>query len=166
MLDPPTVNEALDLENIEFEVNSAVITAAGQADLQKAVEFFSSYELSASIEGHTDTDGSTPANQDLSEQRAAAVKDFLVAAGLMPIDLPQPDSVKPNRSPMRMVMRTRLQADESKSSSAKSDQSRFNWLVPRESIRGIRPVPDRSPDRLGDVDRGSDQGRSNRVGHR
>jgi len=82
VLDPPTVNEALNLENIEFEVNSAVITAPGQAELQKAVDFFSSNELSASIEGHTDTDGGTPANQDLSEARAAAVKDFLVAAGL------------------------------------------------------------------------------------
>ena len=83
VLEVPTVNEALGIENIEFEVNSAVITGAGQAELQKAVDFFTANgDARASIEGHTDTDGSAELNQTLSEDRAAAVKDFLVAAGL------------------------------------------------------------------------------------
>ncbi len=83
VLDVPTVNTALGLENIEFEVNSAIITGPSQAELQKAVDFFTANtDARASIEGHTDTDGGAESNQTLSEDRAAAVKDFLVAAGL------------------------------------------------------------------------------------
>lgn len=83
VLTPPTVNEVLGLENIEFEVNSAVITAAGQAELLKAVEFFAANPtLEASIEGHTDTDGPEVQNLILSEERAESVKTFLVENGL------------------------------------------------------------------------------------
>lgn len=80
---PPTVNEVVGLENIEFEVNSAVITAAGQAELQKAIEFFTaSSGVGARIDGHTDTDGDEALNLDLSERRAEAVKQFLVDNGV------------------------------------------------------------------------------------
>lgn len=83
VLTPPTVNEVIGLENIEFEVNSDVITAAGQAELQKAVAFFTeSANTSALIEGHTDTDGPDADNLDLSERRAASVKQFLVDNGI------------------------------------------------------------------------------------
>jgi len=80
VLDPPTINEVLDLDNIEFEVNSAVITAAGQAELQRAVEFFTENEgVTARIEGHTDTDGGDEANLALSQARAESVLAFLGA---------------------------------------------------------------------------------------
>lgn len=80
---PPTVNEVVGLENIEFEVNSAVITAAGQAELQKAIDFFTSNPgVGARIDGHTDTDGNDALNLDLSERRAEAVKQFLVGNGV------------------------------------------------------------------------------------
>ncbi len=83
VLTPPTVNEVIGLENIEFEVNSAVITAAGQAELQKAVAFFTeSANTSALIEGHTDTDGAEADNLDLSQRRADSVKQFLVDNGI------------------------------------------------------------------------------------
>jgi len=36
-------------------------------------------ELRISIEGHTDSDGDDALNLDLSDQRAAAVKDYLVS---------------------------------------------------------------------------------------
>jgi outer membrane protein OmpA-like peptidoglycan-associated protein len=39
-------------------------------------------ELSIQSEGHTDTTGSAELNQRLSEQRAAAVRDFLISQGL------------------------------------------------------------------------------------
>lgn len=80
---PPTVNEVVGLENIEFEVNSAVITAAGQTELQKAVDFFETTpNVGARIDGHTDTDGPAELNLDLSERRAEAVKQFLVDNGV------------------------------------------------------------------------------------
>ncbi len=83
ILTPPTVNEVLGLENIEFEVSSAVITAAGQAELQKAVAFFTENEaVNALIEGHTDTDGSEEGNLALSQARAEAVQQFLIDNGI------------------------------------------------------------------------------------
>ncbi len=83
VLQPPTVNEVIGLENIEFEVNSANITASGQAELQKAIAFFTeNAEARALIEGHTDTDGDDAANLDLSQRRADAVKTFLVDNGI------------------------------------------------------------------------------------
>jgi len=83
LLTPPTVNEVIGLENIEFEVSSAVITAAGQDELQKAVAFFAEQEgVNAVIEGHTDTDGSEEGNLTLSQSRAEAVLGYLVDNGI------------------------------------------------------------------------------------
>ncbi|MFT7473770.1 MAG: outer membrane protein OmpA-like peptidoglycan-associated protein [Verrucomicrobiales bacterium] len=83
ILTPPTVNEVLGLENIEFEVSSATITAGGQEELLKAVAFFAESEsVNAVIEGHTDTDGTTEGNLELSQARADAVMAFLVENGI------------------------------------------------------------------------------------
>lgn len=83
ILTPPTVNEVIGLENIEFEVSSAVITPAGQEELQKAVAFFTEQEgVNAVIEGHTDTDGSEEGNLALSQARAESVLAFLVENGV------------------------------------------------------------------------------------
>lgn len=82
VLTPPTVNQALGLDNIEFEVASATITQAGQDTLQLAVDFFSSNTANAVIEGHTDTDGSEEGNLELSQARAESVLAFLVSNGL------------------------------------------------------------------------------------
>ena len=80
ILEPPTVNEVIGLENIEFEVGSATITAAGEEELQKAVAFFTDNEgVNAVIEGHTDTDGPEESNLALSQARADSVLAFLVA---------------------------------------------------------------------------------------
>ncbi len=83
ILTPPTVNEVIGLENIEFEVGSANITAAGQEELQKAVAFFTENEgVNSAIEGHTDTDGSEESNLALSQARAESVLAFLVDNGI------------------------------------------------------------------------------------
>lgn len=83
LLEPPTVNEVIGLENIEFEVSSAVITPAGEEELQKAVAFFTENEdVNAVIEGHTDTDGSEEGNLSLSQARAESVLAFLVLNGV------------------------------------------------------------------------------------
>jgi len=83
ILEPPSINQVLDLENIEFEVSSATITAAGQETLQAAVTFFTEMpNVNAVVEGHTDTDGTDEVNQELSQARAQSVVNFLVANGL------------------------------------------------------------------------------------
>ncbi len=82
VLVPPTVNEAIGLDNIEFEVSSTVITPAGIAVLNQAVEFFESNDSNAVIGGHTDTDGGDGENLALSQGRAESVLAFLIEAGL------------------------------------------------------------------------------------
>ena len=83
ILEPPTINQILELETIQFEVISATITPAGQTELGRALEFLEEMpELQVTIEGHTDTDGEADANLALSERRANAVRDFLIAGGI------------------------------------------------------------------------------------
>ena len=83
VLDPPTLNQVLDLENIEFDQSQATITPAGQATLQRAVDFFTANPgANAAINGHTDTDGSDELNAELSQARADSVRQFLIDAGL------------------------------------------------------------------------------------
>ena len=83
VLQPPSVNEALDLGNITFETLSNLLTPAGITELDRAVEFFNENpDVNAVIEGHTDTDGSPDGNQRLSDRRARAVVDYLVSQGV------------------------------------------------------------------------------------
>jgi outer membrane protein OmpA-like peptidoglycan-associated protein len=83
ILTPPTINEVIGLENIEFEVSSAVITPAGEEELQKVVAFFAENEaVNGLIEAHTDTDGSEEGNLALSQSRAESVLAFLVENGI------------------------------------------------------------------------------------
>ena len=83
VLSPPTVNEILDLGNITFAVLSSRITPEGQAELQRAVTYFNDNpDQSASIEGHTDTDGEADANLGLSQRRADSVRQFLIDNGI------------------------------------------------------------------------------------
>ena len=66
--------------NIEFETNSAEILPEHIAEINRAVKFLGEYPATqAVIEGHTDSDGAASYNQDLSERRAKAVYDYLVA---------------------------------------------------------------------------------------
>ncbi len=71
----------IDLE-INFELRSAKLGPAAIATARKIGEALSSAELKGNtfaVEGHTDAKGSTNYNQRLSDQRADAVKRFLVA---------------------------------------------------------------------------------------
>jgi transforming growth factor-beta-induced protein len=78
------VNDILDLAAITFEVGSAVITADGQAELDRAAEYLVANPVAVEIGGHTDADGSEESNLVLSEQRAQSVVDYLIAAGVDP----------------------------------------------------------------------------------
>ncbi|WP_225036053.1 OmpA family protein [Winogradskyella sp. SM1960] len=65
--------------------NSGKATFQKQTDqvLQSMVAIFKEYpQANFSLEGHTDSDGSKSMNQALSERRANAVRDYLIANGI------------------------------------------------------------------------------------
>ena len=65
---------------ILFATGSAEIEGESTPTLKEIGEMLAAHaELELTIEGHTDNTGSAAANQTLSEQRAAAVKQYLVA---------------------------------------------------------------------------------------
>jgi outer membrane protein OmpA-like peptidoglycan-associated protein len=73
----------LDIEGINFAVNSADIDPASETELDKVIPFMEANPgTSLRIEGYTDVDGDEAANQTLSQDRADSVRNYLVAAGV------------------------------------------------------------------------------------
>jgi peptidoglycan-associated lipoprotein len=76
------LNEFLH-ENVNFEFDSAVLTAMGQQVLQrKAAWLNANPSASVTIEGHCDERGTNEYNLALGERRAASAKAFLVDLGI------------------------------------------------------------------------------------
>jgi outer membrane protein OmpA-like peptidoglycan-associated protein len=66
-----------------FDVDSAVLKPGGYKDIDRAAVVLSRYpETSLRVEGHTDSTGSEDYNLKLSEKRAMAVKNELLAQNL------------------------------------------------------------------------------------
>lgn len=77
------INEAFELNPIQFDVNSATIKAESQPTLDEAIiALTENPDGNFVVQGHTDSDGEDAANLTLSEQRAQAVVDYLVAGGV------------------------------------------------------------------------------------
>lgn len=75
--------EAVVLKGVNFEVNSSRLTANAKVILnQVADSLAAATAMRVEIGGHTDAQGSDAFNQKLSERRAQAVKDYLVARGI------------------------------------------------------------------------------------
>jgi len=75
--------ELATLPRITFETRSAALTPAGQAAVRRAAEILiANPTVRVRIEGHTDTDGSAPANLALSRARAQTVLDTLRSLGV------------------------------------------------------------------------------------
>jgi outer membrane protein OmpA-like peptidoglycan-associated protein len=73
------------LRGIQFPIGKAVIMPGNYALLSKvqlAIRSFNTPEVT--VEGHTDSTGSTEVNQQLSQERATAVKEYLVSNNTLP----------------------------------------------------------------------------------
>jgi OmpA-OmpF porin, OOP family len=71
-----------------FDFDKAVLRPQGRDALDAFMGKFQGADLQAiSVVGHTDRIGSSSYNQTLSNQRAAAVKDYLVAKGIEPANV-------------------------------------------------------------------------------
>ncbi|MBW3564792.1 MAG: OmpA family protein [Acidobacteria bacterium] len=74
------------LPGLYFDTGRATLKQGVRANLQKIAELVEEVpEAVIVVEGHTDSVGSEASNQNLSERRAVAVKDFLVREGVSPL---------------------------------------------------------------------------------
>jgi len=82
---PVEAGEKLTLNNIFFDFNKSTLKQESYAELNRILPFFKRYPT-AKIElaGHTDSVGSDAYNQDLSEDRADAVRQYLIRKGVDP----------------------------------------------------------------------------------
>lgn len=81
---PPVAyaNVLVDLEPILFAPGSAAIDGESLATLDRLVEVLATTTVTVTIEGHTDSTGDALKNRVLSEDRARAVLNYLVANGI------------------------------------------------------------------------------------
>lgn len=79
----PVKNQVLVLNNVHFEFDRAVLLPDAKQLLDKvAKSLLDQPELKIEVAGHTDSLGSDSYNQRLSEQRAAAVRQYLISRGV------------------------------------------------------------------------------------
>lgn len=78
-LNPMELNAKVELKPIFFEQSKAVVLEKSYASLDELAEFLKeNWTVSIRIEGHTDNQGNKKALQKLSEDRANAIKEYLV----------------------------------------------------------------------------------------
>jgi len=67
----------------QFKVGSSLLQGEAQNDLNRFADVVKEFDkTNVTVIGHTDSVGSESANQTLSEQRAAAVRNLMVARGV------------------------------------------------------------------------------------
>lgn len=73
----------LSIENIQFEADSAILQESEQEKLKKIAKIIAAYpDNDLLISGHTALAGTEKARQELSEQRADAVAQYLIELGV------------------------------------------------------------------------------------
>lgn len=77
------VGESAVLRNIFFDFDRADLQPESESELAKLIEFLQwNPSVSIEIEGHTDNQGAAAYNLRLSEERAKAVRDYLISKGI------------------------------------------------------------------------------------
>jgi OOP family OmpA-OmpF porin len=78
-----SIADLLKLKKIEFEKASAGLTPTGRQTLDEVAALLAKWPgVPIEISGHTDSLGAAEVNLDLSNRRAAAVKQYLVAKNI------------------------------------------------------------------------------------
>lgn len=68
---------------ILFDVNQTTLQSEAKTNIKKMAEVMAKYgETEIVIQGHTDSSGSEELNQRISEERAQAVSDYVIAQGI------------------------------------------------------------------------------------
>jgi outer membrane protein OmpA-like peptidoglycan-associated protein len=71
------------MPDVLFETNSFILKPTARESLAKVAGIFLAYpDLRLEVDGHTDSTGSDSYNQQLSEKRAASVRDYLTQQGI------------------------------------------------------------------------------------
>jgi len=72
-------------ETVLFDFGQAVLRADAEPSLREVVDLVGDHPgARTEVQGHTDSVGSSAANQSLSERRAGAVRDWLAGHGVDP----------------------------------------------------------------------------------
>lgn len=80
---PPAPRRIFEVSGTWFDAGKGLITPEGSRRLDQVVGIMrADPALSVTVEGHTDSVGYDSANQQMSERRADAVRDYLVANGV------------------------------------------------------------------------------------
>ena len=83
MLAPIDVGQIIRLNNIFFDLGKSTLRAESYPELNKTVQFLNENpSIEIEMAGHTDNIGSDTDNLKLSDDRAQAVKEYLVAKGI------------------------------------------------------------------------------------
>jgi outer membrane protein OmpA-like peptidoglycan-associated protein len=73
----------VNMSDVLFDLNQSTLKPGAKVRLAKVAGIIQAYpDLKLQIEGYTDSTGRLEHNQELSERRAAAVRDFLVQQGV------------------------------------------------------------------------------------
>jgi outer membrane protein OmpA-like peptidoglycan-associated protein len=73
----------VNMSDVLFDPNQSTLKPGAKVRLAKVAGIVQAYpDLKLHIEGYTDSTGSVEHNQELSDRRAAAVRDFLIAQGV------------------------------------------------------------------------------------
>ena len=82
------VGTKIILKNIFYDFNQATLKPESTAELKKLIELLNEVpDLKIELSGHTDNKGAADYNAKLSQRRAKAVVDYLIAKGVDPLRL-------------------------------------------------------------------------------
>lgn len=88
----------VNMSDVLFDTGKATLRVGAREKLAKVAGILLAYpDLRLSLGGHTDSTGTLSFNQQLSQQRAAAVRDYLVSQGLKPTEIVSVEGFGPSQ---------------------------------------------------------------------